>query len=112
MKYGSYQFTSFISFSNWNPKNVQGLYALAHQTGTDNNTTYYKTLYFGQTKNFNNREWSEHKGVKCCLNKLPEGRKLRIAIYETPNWTEEQRKKLETQLIKSNNPSCNKMLST
>lgn len=112
IKYGEIEFANFELFSEWTPpEKKQGLYMLAYLSRSDDSTNYFTRLYFGQTGDFDDRGWDSHKGVKCSMDELPEGKKLYIAIYETPNWTEKQRKEAETSLIKSHPTNCNKKLS-
>ena len=113
IKYGEFEFDSPELFSDWiPPEKKQGLYVLLYLNRSDDSTNYFKCLYFGQTGKFDDRGWDSHKGVKCSMGELPEGKKLYIAIYETPNWTEEKRKIAETSLITKYPRNCNKKLST
>ena len=69
---------------------------------------YYKVTYFGQTNNFSERLTTNHENYDCFkeqANKYTS--EIYRELYFMLNSSEEERKKVESKLIKQYNPPCN-----
>ena len=95
---------------DWDPSSSKGVYAITYIPDPVNEPNDHTPLYFGQTKNFDNRQIGPGHDGYDCAKRLIGDKPLYISIYEVS--TEHIRNHIEDLLIANNDPPCNKTNST
>lgn len=90
----TYSFQAFPWGTNFNSSGA--VYAILKQTPT----MHYSVLYIGQTGDLSERFDNHHQ--QACFDR---NGKTHIAVY--PETTESRRFNIETDLVRSYNPTCN-----
>jgi len=106
--WGAYQFQGPSKYTRGMVKDIGGgVYAIMIITKYDNDKPIYKIIYFGQTNDFATRLTEEHHKYSCFIKQSKE---LYRGLYFMANSTEEQREKIESELIKQYTPVCNEVI--
>ena len=101
-----YEFEGPFKIQDWKPSYNAAVYAILKKSSRDGN---YNLIYIGQSENMADRGfYKSHHAYTCWLRNVNSEGELFIAIYFMPSSTENQRKEVESILIKDYNPSCNK----
>ena len=105
IKWGKYQFQGPSKYDRGIVKDAGGgVYVIMIISGHDNGSPLYKVIYFGQTDNFAGRLTTSHSKYSCFTKQSKE---LYRGLNFMTDSTEEQRKKVESELIKQYKPVCN-----
>ncbi len=102
-----HQFTRAGSLASWNPPKKAAVYVIAYREDPKENPTTYSIIYVGESGNLDNRGFSNHHKKQCWLDHVDndEGR-LAVYLHLMPNSTEEERKKIESNVKAKRNPPC------
>jgi hypothetical protein len=104
---GGYNFSTPVKFADWLPPYRAGVYAILMYNAKVNK---YYVIYIGQSSNLSDRGFfKSHHSYYCWIRQAGNDEsKLHISVLELPNSTEDDRGKIEIQLINKFNPTCNK----
>jgi len=104
-----HEFTRKGNLAEWNPPNDAGVYVIAYREDSKTQPNTYTAIYVGESENFDDRGFSSHHKRECWLKHVNNNEKL-LAVYlhVMPNSTAEERRIIESEVIKIKDPSCNK----
>jgi len=95
--------------SRWDPPFRAAIYAIMIKPEPINKPNIYTIIYFGESGNLSERGfYKSHHAYNCWIREAGNESNLFIGIHTIPNSTEEERLKIEQQLISEYNPTCNK----
>lgn len=102
---GKYNFEGSYQFKLFNPKNVQGIYAILIPGSTPGK---YLLIYIGQSSDFSNRGIDNtHHAYSCWIKQAKTEQNLFVAFLNLTGYSEQQRKNIEEELIAEFQPTCN-----
>ena len=105
IKWGDVAFSSPTKITEWEPPRKAALYVIMRPA--EEQGSYY-IIYVGESGNLSERGfYKNHHKYECWIEKAGSEDKLFIGIYTMPNSTEEERKKLESEILKKTKPPCN-----
>lgn len=91
--------------TRWDPPYRAAVYIMMI---SGNKEGYYKLIYVGESSNLSERGfYKNHHAYNCWIRQSDGEANLFIGICQMPNSTQEERAKVEQQLISEYNPSCN-----
>ena len=91
--------------TSWNPPYRAAVYVIMIPGDKEG---YYKLIYVGESSNLSERGfYKSHHAYGCWIKQVGSGSNLFIGIHQMLNSTQEERTKIEQQLISDYNPSCN-----
>ena len=93
-------FSKPLAIDEWDPPRKAGLYIIVRKDDE-------RIAYVGESGKLDNREfWKGHQKYKCWLRVAGAEKNLAIAFHPMLNSTQDQRKELESNLVRKLHPPC------
>jgi len=106
--WGGVSFDGPYAITSWDPPYKAAVYAIMMKPDPMNKPTTYRILYFGESSNLSERGfYRSHHKFKCWLDNAGSESNLYIGIHAMPESAQEDRTKVEQQLIDACKPICN-----
>ena len=103
-----HKFTKQGNLSEWDPPENAGVYVIAYREDPKKQPNTYTPIYVGESEDFEDRGFSNHHKRECWLKHVNNNEKrLAVYLYVMPNSTAEERRKIESEVIRIRNPTCN-----
>jgi len=105
IEWGGLPFTTPAIFNGNVTNKDSGVYAIMTKPDPQNKPQIYDVLYFGETENFSKKLDTNHEKIPCWKQNQISG--LYYSLYIMSGAPQEQRRSIESVLIKIHNSSCN-----
>lgn len=105
--WGNTRFSEPELLSTWDPPLRAAVYAIMMRPDPQGNPTSYRILYFGESGNLSERGFASHHKLQCWKDHTDSEANLYVGVHPMPESTEEQRRKIESDLVSQYNPVCN-----
>lgn len=108
IKWGNVTFEGPYQITTWDPPYKAAIYAIMIKPDSINKSDTYRIVYFGESGNLSERGfYKSHHAYGCWTKNAGHDSNLYIGVYMMPNSTQEDRTKIEQQLISEYTPVCN-----
>jgi hypothetical protein len=106
IQWGNITFDGPYRITTWDPPYRAAVYAIMYKQDPNSNTYYI--IYFGESSNLSDRGfYRSHHKFQCWLRAAGSESNIYIGIYQMPNSSPEERRRVESALINQYNPRCN-----
>jgi len=106
--WGNNVFDGPYKITEWDPPYRAGVYSIMYKKNPKTKPNTFSILYFGESGNLDDRGFFQsHHKYDCWIKYAETEDNLYIGIHLMPNSTEEERRRVESDLIDEYSPPCN-----
>ncbi len=108
--WGNIKFDGPYPITKWDPPYRASVYAIMIKPDPIEKPKTFRIIYFGESSNLSERGfYKSHHKYQCWMQQARSESNIYIGIYKMPDSTQQQRKKVEQELINQYKPKpvCN-----
>ena len=107
IKWGDIDFNGPNLITNWDPPYCAAVYAIMMKPYPKNKPRTYRILYFGESGNLSDRGfYKSHHKYECWIKYADSEQNLYIGVYLMHKSTDDERRKVESELINQYSSHC------